>query len=100
MAGDEYVEVAIHGQKLRYRSKHGRAYAEQLAALVRDRIDEAMEQARTVAVDRAAVIAALRFADDYLQLKQQVERERAENDEQLAQRLNRLLQTADQMLDP
>ncbi|MBF0611278.1 MAG: cell division protein ZapA [Magnetococcales bacterium] len=92
------VEVKIHGQSFRLRTEADELYVRELQSLVEGVISD-LEQlgrkSRTVDSHRIALMAALQIADDYLQLKRQVEGSKAE----VQQRVHALVQNIDRLLE-
>jgi cell division protein ZapA len=66
-------EVHVQGQVFRLRTDSGEDYVQELIQYVESVMKEVMQQSRSPASDRIAIMAALQIADRFLHYKHQVE---------------------------
>jgi cell division protein ZapA len=66
------VTVDIAGQKFTLKTDADEAYVKSLAHFVTRKMDEAKRNARTVATQSVAILAALHIADDLFQFRHKV----------------------------
>ncbi|MBF0144112.1 MAG: cell division protein ZapA [Magnetococcales bacterium] len=89
------TEVRIKGQLFKLRSGAGPAYVADLASFVEGVIDDMSRQSGSGSSDRVAIMAALKIADGYLQLRRQVEHwERTAGNT-----MSRLIAASDELLE-
>ncbi|MFQ5702218.1 MAG: cell division protein ZapA [Acidobacteriota bacterium] len=74
--GDQLTQVEIYGQPYTLRSEGNSPYIQELAAFVDGKMNEIAHSSTTVDSLKVAILAALNIADDYLQLKRDVEKQR------------------------
>jgi len=89
------VTVRIAGEEHTIRTTADPAYTRECARFVDARIQEIRSRSGLVEGHRAAILAALSITDQYLKLREEVERlqaEKAERDGALAERLERALE--------
>ncbi len=72
-ADKEIYEVTIGGVPLRLKSSHGEQMVHDLVQSVDSKIQEALKVTKTGSIQNAAILAALNFAEELLQLKNQTE---------------------------
>jgi len=70
------IEVEIYGTRYQVRAAHGRAYLEELAAMVDSKMREISSRIPIVDSGRIAILAALNLADELYECTKQQEGER------------------------
>lgn len=89
------VEIQLMGQAIKLRSEGGEKYIRDLAAYVEGILTKTQNKSSSFASrDRIAVMAALHIADEYMQLKKQVEGQK----EMTQNKLEELIQASDRLL--
>lgn len=74
--GDQLIQVEIYGQPYMLRGEGNSAYIQELAAYVDEKMNEIANSSSTVDSLKVAILAALNIADDYHQMKRDVEKQR------------------------
>lgn len=67
------MEISIMGQKFMIKSESDDDYVNRVAKFVDDRINEVMQNTKSVASINVAILAAMNIADEYFRFKQDKE---------------------------
>lgn len=89
------VEVDIHGQSFRLRTEADERYVRELAGYVDGVMRRVSQGPSVLAKDRVAIMAALQITDSFFQLKQRTD----DDHSTVVERLSRLVEECDQLLD-
>lgn len=65
------MEISIMGQKFMIKSESDDDYVNEVAKFVDGRINEVMQNTKSVASINVAILAAMNIADEYLKFKQE-----------------------------
>lgn len=69
MSSKKTTEVSVMGQKLMVKSDSGDDYVVRIAEYVDRKINEVMQNTKSVASLNVAILAAMNIADEYLKIK-------------------------------
>ena len=72
------TQVEIYGQAYNLRGDDDPAYVHELAAYVDGKMNQIAESSSTVDSLKVAILAALNIADEYHQIRREVERQRVD----------------------
>lgn len=73
---NQLTQVEIYGQPYNLRGGSNPGYIQELAAFVDSRMNQIAETSSTVDSLKLAILAALNIADEYHQIKREVEKQR------------------------
>ena len=73
---NQLTQVEIYGQSYNLRGEGDPAYIHELAAFVDGRMNQIADSTATVDSLKVAILAALNIADEYHQIKREMERQR------------------------
>lgn len=85
------TEISIMGQKLWVKSDSNEEYVRQVAGYVDQKINEVIQNTKSVASLSAAILAAMNIADEYLKYR----RERAERSSTAEKKIKDLIELID-----
>ena len=75
-AGETLTQVEIYGQNYTLRGDGDTPYVQELASYVNGKMNEITQSSAVVDSLKVAILAALNIADEYHQLKREVEKQR------------------------